>query len=363
MAQAFRVFVHTNAKQYLGAVVAAYSMQRRSRTPEAFRVEIIKLGDFPWFERYQGRPYLRGGTWQPWLNEDLQSFTPLRFALPERMGYQGRALVVDPDVFAVGDVWELLSRDMGGKAILCRTHTGIKRAVRGRYASSVMLLDCKALRHWRLERQFDELFSGARDYRTWLGLEYEDPHDWYQLCQLGVCGLSFWGHALGGRRWFHPWITALLLNLMLGALAYLLIPAIGPFLYESGPNRMALQAEQVMAQVAKHVGEQGAQWLSLYGSEFFTSAPAAMPSLHVSIACIASYYAIRARLKLRFLILLMAAWIPLEAVVARWHYLADVPAGMVFAGLVIALSNRLCRRPGVALPVREPPVASRVLQR
>ncbi len=122
------------------------------------------------------------------------------------------------------------------------------------------------------------------------------PDGWYQLSQLGVYVLSFWGHALGERRWFHPWMTASLLNLMLGALAYLLIPAIGPFLYESGPNRLALQAEQVMAQVARHVAEQGATWLALYGDQFFTSAPAAMPSLHVSIACIASYYAIRARL-------------------------------------------------------------------
>jgi hypothetical protein len=170
-----RIFVHTNAKQYLGAVVAAYSFKRRSRAPEAFTVEIIDVRDFAWFERYQGRLYLRGGTWQPWLNEDLQSFTPLRFAPPELMGYQGRALVVDPDVFAVGDVVELLACDMGGKAILCRTHAGVKRAVRGRYASSVMLLDCAKLRHWQVEAQFAELFTGTRDYRLWLGLEYEDP--------------------------------------------------------------------------------------------------------------------------------------------------------------------------------------------
>lgn len=158
-------------------------------------------------------------------------------------------------------------------------------------------------------------------------------------------------------------MTASLLNLMLGALAYLLIPAIGPFLYEAGPNRLALQAQQVMAQVERHVAEQGAQWLALYGNEFFTSAPAAMPSLHVSIACIASYYAIRAHLKLRFVILPLAAWIPLEAVVARWHYLADVLAGMLFASLVIALSNRLCRGPGVSLAVPEPIADSRALQR
>ena len=52
--------------------------------------------------------------------EDLQSFTPLRFMPPQLMGYEGRAIVVDPDVFAVGDVHELLTRDMEGKAVMGR---------------------------------------------------------------------------------------------------------------------------------------------------------------------------------------------------------------------------------------------------
>ena len=50
-----------------------------------------------------------------WRNDDLQSFTPLRFLPPQLMGYQGRAVVIDPDIFATGDIWELLSRDMAGK--------------------------------------------------------------------------------------------------------------------------------------------------------------------------------------------------------------------------------------------------------
>ena len=49
------------------------------------------------------------GVKRNWRNDDLQSFTPLRFMPPELMGYQGRAVVVDPDVFAVGDVFELLT--------------------------------------------------------------------------------------------------------------------------------------------------------------------------------------------------------------------------------------------------------------
>lgn len=170
-----RVFIHTNHRQLVGAFVSAHSFRRRSRHADRFDVAIIHHRDYPFFARREGQPYLRAGAKLPWRNDDLQSFTPLRFMPPELMGYAGRALIVDPDVFAVADVWELLSRDMAGKAILCRVHDGVKRSVRGTYASSVMLLDCAKLRHWRVEAQFEEMFALERDYRNWLGLGCEDP--------------------------------------------------------------------------------------------------------------------------------------------------------------------------------------------
>ena len=142
-----RVLIHTNHHQLVGALVSAHSFRRRSRHADRFEVALIEHGDYPFFQRHEGKPYLRAGNKVPWRNDDVQSFTPLRFMPPELMGYEGRALVVDPDVFAVSDVWDLLDRDMGGKAIMCRVHTGVKRSVRGPYATSVMLLDCARLRH------------------------------------------------------------------------------------------------------------------------------------------------------------------------------------------------------------------------
>ena len=89
---------------------------------------------------------------------------------PELMGYEGRAVVVDPDVFAVQDVWELLTRDMQGKAVMCR-----QRGTPPHNASSVMLMDCAKLAHWKLENDFDALFTGQREYKKWMNLGYEDP--------------------------------------------------------------------------------------------------------------------------------------------------------------------------------------------
>jgi hypothetical protein len=169
------VFIHTNQRQYIGALVSAHSMKRNSKHNEAFDVKIISHQDYGFFLEHEGQPYLRDGVERNWRNDDLQSFTPLRFMPPELMGYAGRAVVVDPDVFAVGDVFELLARDMAGKAIMCRTRAGAKRIYDGNYASSVMLLDCARLRHWQVEKQFRELFTFERDYRKWINLLYEEP--------------------------------------------------------------------------------------------------------------------------------------------------------------------------------------------
>jgi hypothetical protein len=43
------------------------------------------------------------------------------------------------------------------------------------YASSVMLLDCAKLRHWRWEEDFEKTFRGERDYRDWMWLLLEPP--------------------------------------------------------------------------------------------------------------------------------------------------------------------------------------------
>jgi hypothetical protein len=90
----------------------------------------------------------------------------------------------------VGDIWELLTRDMGGKAILCRMRAGPKKWA-GCYASSVMLLDCAKLTHWRCEAQFDELFAFQRDYVDWIGLKLEPKgsiglfeHEWNDFDRL-----------------------------------------------------------------------------------------------------------------------------------------------------------------------------------
>ncbi len=166
------VFIHTNHKQIAGALVARHALRRSSLHADEFDIRLIHAADYPFLRARDGQSYLRDGAARPWLYDDLQSFTPLRFMPPELMGYQGRAVVIDPDVFAIGDIWELLNRDMGGKAILCRPRSGSKGR-RGFLASSVMLLDCAQLTHWRCEEQFEAMFEFERDYMAWISLQLE----------------------------------------------------------------------------------------------------------------------------------------------------------------------------------------------
>ena len=175
------VFIHTNEKQIVGAIVAEHSLTRNSPNADKFDVRIVHTKDYAPLKAREGQPYLRDGIKRIWHYDDLQSFTTLRFTPPELMGCEGRAVVIDPDVFAVGDVWELLERDMQGAALMCRPRSGSKER-RGMLASSVMLLDCARLTHWRWEEQFNAMFAFERDYMDWMCLQLE-PRETIRLLE------------------------------------------------------------------------------------------------------------------------------------------------------------------------------------
>jgi len=167
-----KIFIQTNERQWLGALVSAYSLKRNSAHADAFDVETMHVRDFPFLAAKEGQPFLRGGVTRVWHMHDLQSFTPLRFLPPKLMGHEGRAVVIDPDIFAVGDVYELLTRDMGGKAVMGRQRSH-KPEKAWQIATSVMLMDCARLSHWETEKEFDELFRFERDYKDWIVLKDE----------------------------------------------------------------------------------------------------------------------------------------------------------------------------------------------
>jgi len=191
----------------LAAKVSEYSLRSRSKFSDRFDIRILRLESTPYlYRRRNGRPYLWVRRVCIWRNRDLQSFSPLRLMVPEVMGFEGRALVIDPDVFALGDVYELLSRDMKGKAILSRPRPD------GFYATAVMLLDCGRLKHWRWKQMIDAMFALKLDLFDCQALAneaadtigfYED--EWNHLDTLNEHTQLLHNT----ERWTQPWKTGL----------------------------------------------------------------------------------------------------------------------------------------------------------
>ena len=165
---------------------------------------------------------------------------------------------------------------------------------------------------------------------------------WYQVGFFSIIVVSFMGHSVGNRRWHYHNMIALLLIEMIGPLTYLIAPAVGPFIFEQGPNRLATAAELSMYDVYKQVLSGGAAWIAQHGSVAFAEPLSAMPSLHLGAATVVTYYAVRARHPILPFVLLATLWIGIESVVARWHYLVDLPVALVLAILIIWITNRLC---------------------
>ena len=161
-----RVFIKTNRKQLLGAMLGKHSILRTAAHPEQFDVRLIVVDDLPLFQGFVGKRYRRRGETITYDLNDLQSFILASFHVPELVGYEGRALVIDPDIFALADIGALFSRDLQDKPVAARSK-------RGAWDSSVMLLECGKLRHWNLQRILDDLAAGRAAYEDWVSLARE----------------------------------------------------------------------------------------------------------------------------------------------------------------------------------------------
>lgn len=197
-----------------------------------------------------------------------------------------------------------------------------------------------------IDRHLSWLISIARQARAAVAFVVPNVDILYQAGFLGMFAMSLWFHAAGDRRWHFQNMTAILIMEMMGALSYLLAPAVGPFLFEAGPNVLATAAQQAMLDSFRSLVATGPAWLAVHGGDYFTGPPAAMPSLHIAGAWIITYYAIKARSIAAPLMVFLFGWIAIESVVSRWHYVIDLPVGLLLATLAIVITNRMYRSRG-----------------
>lgn len=164
---------------------------------------------------------------------------------------------------------------------------------------------------------------------------------WYQFLFLTMFVLSFCRLAAVRNHLYPRFAVSMLLMVSLGALSYLIAPALGPFIYEDGNTLAATEAQAGMYAAYQSVQAEGVAWIARHGSDYFTGALAAMPSLHVGYASLMTYYMLKNRDYMAPLFVLFWSWILVDSVALRWHYVIDAPAGMALCAVVIWLTNRL----------------------
>lgn len=136
--------------------------------------------------------------------------------------------------------------------------------------------------------------------------------------------------------------TAMLVH-VLGALSYLVMPALGPFLYEQGVNALETARQQHMHDGYRALMAGGQPWMAREGDEYMFAAVAAMPSLHVASSAVFVYFAWKHARWLAVAYMPLFVFIIFEAVATRWHYWIDVVAGLGLTALAIAITTALFR--------------------
>lgn len=149
-----RVFIGTEAAQWLPTEVLKHSILRRTQSP----VEFAELKNIPLklkIKMYTG-------------------FSFYRFSIPEACHFEGRAIYLDADIVVLTDIKDLNEMDMKDKGVLARPAPKVNG-----YFTSVMLMDCSRLKHWKIHDWVTLVNSGIASYPATMegrsgGLSYKD---------------------------------------------------------------------------------------------------------------------------------------------------------------------------------------------
>lgn len=203
------IYIGWDSREVEAAYVLAHSLRKHAIRPLDIR-----------FLRRDTLPFLQGD-----MRPGSTEFTYSRFAVPYLCGYRGRALFMDCDMLAFGDVCELFELPMGDMALRVRKHdwqpsNSVKmdgqrqEPMPRKLWSSLMLMECSKLTLWtpaavacwtgsRLHR-FEGIPDEAIGYLPdgWNDVETLAPHT--KLFHYTEGGPWFEGYrdCLGAAQWF-----------------------------------------------------------------------------------------------------------------------------------------------------------------
>lgn len=138
--------------------------------------------------------------------------------------------------------------------------------------------------------------------------------------------VSFTLHGVKGRESFEQLMTATVVVLVLGGFSYAVAPAIGPFIFDQSEFSGLAHQQGVMHWFHTVFVQTNGEY---FEPALFTAMPAAMPSLHLANSVVFFLFAWRCFRTLAWPYGLLVLYFAVEAVGLRWHYLIDIPMGVI----------------------------------
>ena len=209
--------------------------------------------------------------------------------------------------------------------------------------------------YWALDEAMRPLVDLCFAIRGALAATFGDIDSLYLLGFVMMFYASFITHALQDKLVFRRLVVASFLVHALGALMYMIAPAVGPFIYEAGANAHASVIQMGMLEAHNLVRTEGAPWLAENGGRALTAGLAAMPSLHTAASAVFLWFAWRYLKPLTILYLPAFLFILVEAVASRWHYVVDLPVGAALAAFAIWAAHRIYPAPVRKRQIRKSP--------
>jgi membrane-associated phospholipid phosphatase len=145
-----------------------------------------------------------------------------------------------------------------------------------------------------------------------------------------LAALIYWSDR---RQLFRDFLVSLCVTTLLGYTGYLLVPAVGPYIFQSHlfPERLPGRGLESSASLISTIDA-----LKGYARDCF-------PSLHTAHTTVVLVFAWRWSRAAFFLYLPIAIGLYVSTIYLRMHYAVDVLAGFVTAALAVALGTRLER--------------------
>ena len=195
--------------------------------------------------------------------------------------------------------------------------------------------------YWWTDQAIRPLINGMIAARQALDFAIPLDGNFYMLGFIAMFYLVFIYTSFKQPQQFRELIIAIICLQIIGSVGYLLAPALGPFLYETGVEPQSTSAQLSMLQAWKANAGGGPTWLAAEGGRQLTVGLAAMPSLHTGASFLFLMFAIKRSPVLTGLLAPLFLFIAVDAVANRWHYFLDLPVGMACAMLALYLARKL----------------------